>query len=558
MNAPPTGHPGPSDAPGVGRRAVLRGIGLGALGAAAATFLAACGAREPQAGALAAAGREGFGADTGGELGALRLSMPGSLANLYPGQESGILNYVMAAPVAEGLMTVGSDGSLVPGLATGVERPDPLTWVYTLDPAARFSDGTPVLAADVVASINAGKDEKLSPSTAAYWAALASAEASGEREVTLTTSYEDVAFGWVPTTVDALWVMPAAAWKRDALGGPTAPLIGSGPYKVAAFVPSSHLVLERNQFWRGTPGRAATVRVDFISDDTTRLLAWQSGAMDISLNVPLAQAAQWAASPRAILNFQPDRSYAGLTFNTAKAPFDDVHARRAVAYAINKQALVDDVLLGQAQVATALATPEQFGGVLTPEEATRRLAEGEQYAFDLEAAKRELAQSKTPKGFELTLSYPNTGPQLGTAALAFAKTLEPLGIKITVKQLAIEQWLAELGEAPELSYMWYFNTTGDPAELSAWFLADGNPAAFKDPELAALIGSAAGIKDPRQRAEVVLKAQRLMTEQVPYLPLWWGRSATAFSSTLGVKDYTSFTFNSLWPLQVHPTAGAAS
>jgi peptide/nickel transport system substrate-binding protein len=536
----------------------LRGIGWGALGAAAATFLAACGAREPQAGALAAAGRESFGADTGAGLDALRLSMPGSLANLYPGQESGILNYVMAAPVAEGLMTVGSDGALVPGLATGVERPDALTWVYTLDPAARFSDGTPVTASDVLASVEAGRDVDVSPSTASYWAALDTVKATGEHEVTFTTSYEDVAFGWVPTTVDALWVMPAAAWKRKALGGPTAPLLGSGPYKVAEFVPSSHLALERNEYWRGTPGRAASVRVDFISDDTTRLLAWQSGAMDISLNVPLAQAAQWAASPRTLLKFQPDRSYAGLTFNTAKAPFDDVHARRAVAHAIDKQALVDDVLLGQAQVATALATPEQFGGVFTPEEATQRLAEGEQYPFDLETAKRELAKSKTPDGFELDLSYPNTGPQLGTAALAFAKTLEPLGIKINVKQLAIEQWLAELGEAPQLSYMWYFNTTGDPAELSAWFLADGNPAGFSDPTLAALIGSAAGIKDPTARAEVVLKAQSLMSEQVPYLPLWWGRSATAFASTIGVADYTSFTFNSLWPLQVHPTAGAAS
>lgn len=546
------------DASGPARRAVLRGVGLGALGAAAAALLAACGAREPQAGALARAAESTFGAERDGEIGVLRLSMPGSLSNLYPGQESGILNYVMAAPVAEGLMTVDSSGALAPGLALGVERPDPLTWVYDLDPAAVFSNGAPVTAQDVLASVNAAKDTQLSPSTAPYWAALKSVRVSGERQITFVTAYEDVAFGWVPTTVDALWVMPATAWKRKGLGGPGAPLIGSGPYAITSFVPSSHVELARNPHWRGQAGRAATIRVDFIPDDTTRLLAWQSGAMDISLNVPLSQAAQWAASPRTTLKFQPDRSYVGLTFNVTAAPFDDPHVRRALAYGIDKAALVQDVLLGQAQVATALSTPEQFGGIYTPEQASKLLAEGPQYPHDLDAARKELAASSVPNGFETTLSYPNTGPQLGTAALAFAKALEPLGIKITVKQLAIEQWLAELGDFPPLSFMWYFNTTGDPAELSAWFLADGNPAQYKNAAVAALIGSAAAIQDPGKRADVVMKAQRASAADLPYLPLWWGRSSTAFASNIGVNDYSSFTFNSLWPLAVYPATPGAS
>lgn len=480
--------------------------------------------------------------------------MPGSLSNLYPGQESGVLNYVMAAPVVEGLMSVDSDGKLVPGLASKLERPNGHTFVYTLDPRAKFSDGAPVTTKDVMASVAAARSTQLSPSTASYWASLKHVRVTGEREITFTTAADDVAFVWVPTTVDGLWVMPENFWKRRGLGGPDTLLIGSGPYRVREFVPSSHLSLDRNPHWRGKPGDVDSVRVDFIADDTTRLLAWQTGAMDVSLNVPLAQAAQWAASPQTNLLFQPDRSYAGLTFNVTAKPFDDIHVRRAIALAIDKSAIVSDVLLGQAQVATAQSTPEQFGGLWSPAQATRRLAGGPQYSYDLRAAKAELAKSSVPKGFSASLSYPNTGPQLGTAALAFAQTLAKIGIHLRVKELAIEQWLAELNNFPPLSYMWYFNTTGDPGELPSWFLAKGNPARYRNSAVEKLIALSATQTNPRVRAETLVAAQHRAAADLPYLPLWWGRSATAFATGLGVRDYTSFTFNSLWPLSVYPAA----
>lgn len=545
-----------SSSPGVGpdRRTLLRGLGLGAVAMGGAGLLAACGAREPQANALEDAGKEGFGKLASGSIGRLRVSMPGSLSNLYPGQESGVLNYVMAAPVVEGLMTVDSDGKLVPGLASGLKQPDGHTFVYTLDQEARFSDGSPVTTRDVMASIDAARDTQLSPSTASYWSSLKHVRATGEHEITFTTKSDDVTFVWVPTTVDALWVMPERFWKRKGLGGPTAALMGSGPYRVSEFVPSSHLSLERNPHWRGKPGDVKSVRVDFIADDTTRLLAWQSGAMDISLNVALEQAAQWAASPETRLLFQPDRSYAGLTFNLSAKPFDDIHVRRAIALAIDKSALVSNVLLGQAQAATALSTPEQFGEVWSPKQATRKLAGGPQYAFDLHAAKVELAASSVPKGFTASLSYPNTGPQLGTAALAFSRTLAKIGIRLHVKQLAIEQWLAELDKFPPLSFMWYFNTTGDPGELPSWFLAKANPAHYRNKAVERLMATSAGQTNPLVRAKTLVEAQQKSAADLPYLPLWWGRSATAFASDIGVRNYSSFTFNSLWPQAVQPTA----
>lgn len=271
----------------------------------------------------------------------------------------------------------------------------------------------------------------------------------------------------------------------------------------------------------------------------------------MALNVPLAQSRQWEGASATRVVYAPDRSYAGLTFNTKTAPFDDVHVRRAVAHAVNRQAIVDKILRGHGQVATALSTPEQFGGLWTPQEAAQRLAAIPQYAYDLEKAKQELAQSKVPNGFSASLSYPNTGPHLGTAAQAFAADLAKIGITLEVKELPIEQWLAELNEFPPLSYMWYFNTTGDPGELATWFLGEANPAKYANDAIAATMAKAAAEADPAKRAGLLIEAQTTQAADLAYLPLWWGQAATAFGSAIGVRDYTSYTLLADWPQQVY-------
>jgi peptide/nickel transport system substrate-binding protein len=343
--------------------------------------------------------------------------------------------------------------------------------------------------------------------------------------------------------------MPKAFWLKDKgkIGASTAKFVGSGPYQVASFVPDSHVELVRSEHWTGTAPKVARIRFNFVADDNTRLLAWQDKQAEMSLNVPLSQAARWAGSAQSRVVYEPDRSYVGLTFNLTAKPFDDPHVRRAVAYAIDRTSLVNDILKGKAQIATALSTPEQFAGVWSSSEAVSRLSAGPQYAFDLTKAKAELAQSSVPTGFTASLSYPNTGPQLGTAALAFAASLKQIGITLNVQELAIEQWLAALGKAPALSYMWYFNTTGDPGELPNWFLQTGNPANYKNATVQATMVKAAAESDPATRAALLLQAQAAEAADLAYLPLWWGQAATAFTDSIGVKNFSSYTLLTEWP-----------
>jgi peptide/nickel transport system substrate-binding protein len=539
------------------RRSILKGALTGAAVLSVGALLDACGAQSSgSAGAVDTGGQASASQDTHKEIPLLRVSLPGSLSNLYPGQESGILNYYAANIAMEGLVGVDGAGQLVPALASGVTKADDKTYVYTLRAGALFHDGSPVTVEDVLYSITMAADSKVSPSTASYWADLASAKKTGANEITLVSKSGGVAFAWLPASADALWIAPQSFWKRTGgkIGTSSALLTGSGPYRVTAFKPDSYVEFSRNPHWWGTAPKVAKLRIDFIPDDNTRRLAWQSGKADVSVNVPLASAKQWEGISGTRVVYTPDRSYAGLTFNTAVAPFDDPHVRKAVAHAIDRAAIVKDVLHGHGQVATALSTPEQFGGLWKPDQATTQLAAVPQYAYSLDQARAELAKSKVPGGFTAGLSYPSTGPHLGTAALAFAADLKKIGITLKVKELAIEQWLAELNTFPALTFLWYFNTTGDPGELASWLLGASNPAKYSNARVTELIGQAATASDTATRAGLLIRAQQAQAADAAYAPLWWGQSALAMRDTVGVSDYTSYTLVSEWPTQIYAAA----
>ncbi|MFC8452065.1 ABC transporter substrate-binding protein [Kitasatospora sp. NPDC057223] len=536
------------------RRSILKGALTGAVVLSVGALLEACGAQPSgSTRSVDSGGQASAGQDTHKEIPLLRVSLPGSLSSLYPGQESGILNYYVANIAMEGLVGVDGEGRLVPALASAVTRTDDRTYVYTLREGALFHDGSPVTVEDVLYSITMAADSTVSPSTASYWADLASAEKTGANEITLVSKSGGVAFAWLPASADALWIAPKSFWQSTGgkVGTTSTLFTGTGPYQVTAFKPDSYIEFSRNPHWWGAAPKAAKLRIDFIPDDSTRRLAWQSGEADVSLNVPLAAAKQWEGVSGTRVVYTPDRSYAGLTFNTSVAPFDDPHVRRAVAHAIDRAAIVKEVLHGHGQVATALSTPEQFGGLWTPEQATAKLATVPQHEYSLDRARAELAQSKVPGGFTADLSYPSTGPHLGTAALAFAADLKKIGITLNVKELAVEQWIAELNTFPGLAFFWYFNTTGDPGELVSWLFGAENPAKYSGARAAELVGQAATTGDPAARAELLLQAQQAQAADAAYAPLWWGQSALALRDTVGISGYTSYTLVSPWPTQIY-------
>jgi peptide/nickel transport system substrate-binding protein len=551
MNASPAADGSPNGG-SLSRRVLLKRTAGAAALASLAGLLEACAksASTSPSPASGTAINSGVGKASGQPIKQLKLGLPGSLSNLYPGVEAGILNYYIAALAMEGLVSVLPSGETVPALASSWSRPNASTYVYTIRPDAKFADGTPLAVSDVLYSITMAQSAKASPGTASYLSGIKTVKQTGASEITITLSAPNESFEWALSAAGELWVAPEAYWKKynGAIGTPQALLNGTGPYKVTSFQPDSGVQLEASGTWWGGKPPVESISVSFISDDNARYLATKSGAINMSLNVPLESLSQWQSLPGHRVLSVPDRSWVGLTFNMNVAPTSDIHVRNAIAHCIDRNAVVSELLKGQGQLATAISTPEQFTGVYTPAQATAKMGAIPQLDFSIDAAKQELAKSSVPHGFTLTLEYPNTGPQLGTAALSLAQNLKQIGVTLNVKEVALSQWLNDLGSTKTpLNFMWYFNTTPDPAELVSYLLVSGaNPANYKNAKVDGLINQALVETDAGQRADLILQSQQVAAADLPYLPLWWGRSLTSFADTIGTKNFTSYTFESPW------------
>jgi ABC-type transport system substrate-binding protein len=526
----------------------------GAVTTASVLALAACTVNSDADTSPKPASTHAVGVDTGQEIDTITVALTGSLSSLYVGSDSGILKYYIASITQEGLVTIDEDGALQPGLAESWEQTDEVTYVYELRDDAVFHDGTPVTADDVVFSLEQAADETASPGLAYYLMNVDSISKTGDSQVTITLIEPDAAFAANMSTAGAAFITSQAFWEANdgAVGTSESLLLGSGPYEVTEFVPDSHVTLERVDTWWGELPKVKQITVEFIADESTRLLAAKSGDIDVAFNVPPAQAEQWESLDTMRVEYVNDLSYVGLYFNTTVAPFDDVKVREAIAHAVNRDAYVDKLLRGHGEPATAIMTPESIGSVYGADEGRDILAGIPQWDYDLEAAKAALAGSGSPDGFTAEILTPNTGPQLGSAAQALSQDLAEVGITLNVREVPIEEWLASLDPSSEygINFMWYFSTLGDPAEIPSYLIGAGNPTGYENPEILDLMSQVGAQTDPSARIDLLVEAETLQAQDVLNVPLWWGQSATAFSNDLGTKGYSAFTFVSPWPTQL--------
>lgn len=544
------------------RRRLMQG--LMALGGAAAlpSVLTACGGDDDGESPSPTSGPTTDGSTAPAET-SLTVALPGSISTLDVTREAGILNYIVALLAQEALLGVDEGGALVPALAASWDQPDEVTYVFELRDDAVFADGSPVTVDDVIASIEINTAEGSTSALAYAYAGIASVEATGERQLTITLTEPNAAFGW--TMSPGLFQVTSRAFLEqhgDQVGTPDVLLLGSGPYVVTEFAPDSHVTLTANPDWWGGSVEVTDLRIDFIAEESTRQLAMREGDIDIAASVGLDQIGQWEQIDGVTVQTTTDNSLVTLAFNTTIAPFDELAVRRAVAHCVDRQGIVDSLLDGQGIVATTFPTPQQWGGLLSQDQVDALYADIPSVGFDLEAARAELAQSSVPDGFSVTVTYPNSGPQIGTALLSLAQNLSEIGIDLTVEEITLEQWIGELGaHTSALLVGWYFATTGDPAEyahilLNQAYVGEGgtNIADYSNAEVTDLLDRAQLSTDPSERGELLGQALVASAADVPYHPLWWGTAATAFGPGVGTDAYGPYFFIGPWATRLDVTA----
>ena len=322
------------------------------------------------------------------------------------------------------LYTVTNDGKGVkPLLATSYTMSsDKKTYTFTLRKGVKFSNGQPMTSADVKFSID--QNRKATPGRAYLDSAISSVDAPSPDTVVI-----HLKFPWAPLLADlsifANGIVP------NNYGGETENQfyqhpIGTGPFKWDYWHKGSALKLVRNPlYWeKGKPYLDSVTWTD-VPNDNTRLLQLKGGQAQVDQTPAWSTVASLKSTPNVNMFLFPSTQTNYLAFNENVKPFQDVHVRRAISLAINRNALVKAVLFGNGKPANSLFPPQ----VPYYQKATPGLQ------FNMTQAKQEMAKSSVPHGFTTTILIPSGNSDYLTISTIMQSELKPLGIKVKIQQL---------------------------------------------------------------------------------------------------------------------------
>ena len=283
---------------------------------------------------------------------------PQTLDPLFAHADSAGVEQQLARLAFEPFVDVDTAGHLVPVLieriptvANGDLSRDGRTIVYRLRPGVRWQDGVPVDAHDVVFTLRAIVDPRNPLRSRDGYDRIARVQEVDPHTVRVTLRE-----AWAPAVASLFgygtapqYVLPAHLLEREARLD-RAPFgaqpVGDGPYRFVAWERGDRLVYEANPgYWRGAPA-VKRLEIRVLPDPGTNFTAVQSGTLDWNLLSP----AQWqSVRSRADLGFAfvPLALIAGIAINTARPPLDDARVRRALAAAIDRQAISDKLTFGR-------------------------------------------------------------------------------------------------------------------------------------------------------------------------------------------------------------------
>jgi peptide/nickel transport system substrate-binding protein len=465
----------------------------------------------------------------------------------------------------QSLMEYEPDGKIKLGLASSAEQPSPTTYVYHLK-SVKFSDGTPLTAADAVFSLDRAVYGKES-FTKSFYSDVASVSARGSATVVVKLKRPSVIFPDVVAAYGQI-IEKAAAEKTSEkeLGTPGHMVVGTGPWKIDSYTPESNTRFSRNPYWTGPKQPAERISIEYFKTEAPMALALRSGTLD---------GADVYFSPRTFANIPGVRQLVAQAplvvmaeVNTKLAPFNDLHVRRAMAYATNSKGMIDALFHGLPGAEYAIedksVVPEGlFVNLGSHSEIAQTIADLPKYGFNLAKAKEELAKSAYPHGFSTTIEIAQESAQEISDAQILAADLAKIGIKASVHEATHAEETAWLTGKNRFSFTEAGASFPDPIGLIEQRLGPGqiypegggiNDSNYRNSEFDKLLEESDEALNAHQRLQMIGKMLKIAGGEAPVWPLY---SPGLFAS-LSEKYVMSFSFwtavSGPWALSVKPAS----
>ncbi len=492
----------------------MRGIALGCL----ALAMLLTGSSVPARGADAAnaASREAGapGADAPGTIapgGRVTVGMQLEPPILDPtANPASAISEALYGNVFEGLVRFAADGSVLPQLAESWDvSADGLTYTFHLRRGVRFHDGTPFDAGTAKFSLDrALAVDSVNPQRARLQAVRGVEAVDAD---TLRIALKRRSGGLLQSLAWGSFVMVAPPSADNNAQQP----VGTGPFKFVEWRRGDSLDLARNEgYWNGAV-RLERATFKFISDPSAAYAALMAGDVDAFDNYPAPESfAQFAADPRFAVFVGPTESETILALNNRNPPLADLRVRQAIAYALDRSAVIDGAMFGY-------GTP--IGSHFPPRNPAYVDLTG-RYPHDTAEARQLLTQAGYPQGFAVTLklpppSYARRGGEIVAAQLA------QVGIRATIENLEWAQWLDQVYGRHDFDMS--IVTHAEPMDYDI-YARDDYYFGYSNPEFKALIAALDDSIDPGQRRTLLQRIQRKLADdavngflfQYPKLAVW--------------------------------------
>jgi peptide/nickel transport system substrate-binding protein len=462
--------------------------------------------------------------------------------------------------VQGGLLTFGDDYALIP--AAGEMVPvDSTTIKYHLQSGVTFGDGSPLTAEDVVATFKYHMNPDSGSQLASFYTPVKTVEATAANEVTVILKEPNVQFRYAAAHM-AGFIFKKEQLADKNIGSAQVLPLGTGPYTLSEFVPNEHVTLEAREDYWGKP-KPVVKRITIQAPDREhRYLAMKSGAIDGAFDLAMSDVNPWKALGNVDIVTTPSLGVYVLTLDHSEAPFDNIHFRRAVSYAVDREGLVEALLKGHGRAATALNPPEMWSGVLTQDEVRNFYATFQSdYSFDKEKAKEELEKAGYPHGYDKTITIlaSNTDPYMVNIMQSVVEKLRQIGIPAELEQRTNDDWLAQYfaHEKLGMQIMAYYPDFADPANYpylffsSATAVKDGmNASNFKNDEVDKCLKTANEKDDKQTRADALKRVFKIAEEDVALVPIFWPDSAMAINKKYRLTGYNAFWYSVPWALRL--------
>ncbi len=420
-------------------------------------------------------------------------------------------------------------------LAESWSTPDPLTYVFHLRRGVRFHDGRALTSADVKATFNfIMNPANKSPKQGAL-RMVTSVETPDDATVIfhLRQAYASFSVNLIPSAIGIVPINAGADFSRHP--------VGSGPFRFVQQSQDEEVVLERNpEYFRDAP-QVARVRFRVVPDGVVRALELRKGSADLEMSslspdvIPVL-----ARQPDLAVTDRPGTNFNYLGFNVEDPILAHREIRQALALATDREALIRYLLHGQAKLAAGALPPDHWAAYPNVP----------QYPYDPARAEQVLDAAGFPRkqdGVRLRLTLKcSTEEQARLIGAALQEQWRRAGIELELRPLELATLFSDVAKGNfQITYQRWVGANTDPdffeyAFSSKRFPPDGaNRGHYRNARIDALTDQIRVEMNQEKRKELCSEVQKILAEDLPYLPMWFNDVVSVHRRSLGALELPS-------------------